>query len=76
MHSSKGVTKLLQTNLAKCNTKADKCASVLVSNKRRMMTNEQVFDKLWDFVYDCTTQSDRRTIENAINEILSVVGED
>jgi len=40
------------------------------------MTNEQVFDKLWDFVYDCTTQSDRRTIENAINEILSVVGED
>ena len=40
------------------------------------MTNEQVFDKLWDFFYDCKTQSDRRTIENAINEILSVVGED
>jgi len=37
MHSIKGVTKLLQTNLAKCNTKADKCASVSLSNKRSRM---------------------------------------
>ena len=40
------------------------------------MTNEQVFDKLWEFFYDAKDQQDRETIEKAIRKILSVVGED
>ena len=53
MHSIKGVTKLLQTNLAKCNTKPNKCASVLVSNKRRVMIeneDEETYDA--EFVFE------------------------